>query len=91
MNARFAAPIDEALIGELAGSHRLIVTLEENVKSGGFGEHVEAFISEHYPGTHVLCKAVPDRFLPHGKPDELRREIGLDAESITGSIIKALS
>ncbi len=91
VNARFAAPIDEALIGELAGSHRLIVTLEENVKSGGFGEHVEAFISEHYPGTHVLCKAVPDRFLPHGKPDELRREIGLDAESITGSIIKALS
>ncbi|MBQ9643666.1 MAG: 1-deoxy-D-xylulose-5-phosphate synthase [Lachnospiraceae bacterium] len=91
VNARFAAPFDQKLIAELAGEHKLVVTLEENVKSGGFGEHVEAFLAEQVPGTRVLCKAVPDRFLTHGKPDELRREIGLDEESITGSIIKALS
>ena len=72
------------------GQYKLLVTMEENVESGGFGEHVESFVSEALPGQAVLKIAVPNRFIHQGKPDELYKEIGLDAESVADRIGEVL-
>ena len=83
VNARFVQPLDTAVLEKEIPQHRLIVTLEENVYSGGFGEHVEAWLSEHHPGIEVMRFAVPDAFLHHGSLKQLVEEIGLDTGSIS--------
>lgn len=82
VNARFVKPLDEACIEELCQTHSLIVTLEENVLNGGFGEIVTRFINGlDYQGK-ILNIGVPNFYLEHGAVELLRKECGLDAESI---------
>lgn len=90
VNARFAAPLDEECICQLASSHELLVTMEENVKSGGFGEHVEALLYEKESHVKLLPVAVPDCFVEHGSTEVLRKKLGLDAVSITKKIMLEL-
>ena len=92
INARFVMPFDREIIEQKLGGGRedLIVTLEENAASGGFGEHVESWLAERFPGQRMLKIAIPDSFIHQGKPEQLYREIGLDAESITQRIRSAL-
>lgn len=87
VNARFVKPVDEELLRDLARDHSLLVTMEENVESGGFGEKVRAFIDEERLKTEVLTIAIPDKFIAHGNVDILKKKIGLDAESIAERII----
>lgn len=87
VNARFVKPVDEELLRDLAKDHSLLVTMEENVESGGFGEKVRAFIDEERLKTEVLTIAIPDKFIAHGNVDILKKKIGLDAESIAERII----
>ncbi len=87
VNARFVKPVDEELLRNLAKDHSLLVTMEENVESGGFGEKVRAFIDEERLKTEVLTIAIPDKFIAHGNVDILKKKIGLDAESIAERII----
>ena len=54
VNARFIKPLDTALLDELAADHKLFVTVEENVKNGGFGEHVAAYMEACHPEVRVL-------------------------------------
>lgn len=90
VNARFIRPFDTEMLNKQLPNHRLLVTLEENVKSGGFGEHVEAWVLEHFPGYRVIPVAIPDRFVEQGSVDLLKKEIGIDAESIEKRIRAAL-
>lgn len=86
INARFVKPLDTALLDELAKDHRLFVTVEENVKNGGFGEHVAAYMEACHPTLRVLPIAIWDRFVEHGAVDSLRAKIGLSAPDILRAI-----
>lgn len=89
-NARFCKPIDKEAILFAGAKHKLIVTMEENVHSGGFGERVRAFADENGVKAQVLTVAIPDRFIPHGAVDILFKEAGIDAESVVRKIKTAL-
>ena len=88
VNARFVKPIDEEMVRKLASSHRLIVTMEENVASGGFGERVRTFLDENKLSCPALAVTIPDEYVEHGNVELLKKEIGLDEESITQRIMK---
>jgi 1-deoxy-D-xylulose-5-phosphate synthase len=87
VNARFVKPIDTAYIHRAAGDHRLFVTMEENVASGGFGEKVRGYIDENRLDANVLSIAIPDQFITHGSVDKLLKELRMDARSIAERII----
>ena len=83
INARFAKPLDEAILEEVTKKHKLIVTMEENVINGGMGEHVtEYYYQQEKHPIHVLNIAIPDAYVEHGNVDILRKEVGIDAETI---------
>ncbi|MDY3275005.1 MAG: 1-deoxy-D-xylulose-5-phosphate synthase [Agathobacter sp.] len=86
VNARFAAPLDEACIRKLADTHELIVTMEENVASGGLGEHVAAIVCREKLPVQLLAVSVPDQFVEHGSVGELYEMLGLDAASVAERI-----
>lgn len=87
INARFVKPIDEEAVLEACRNHKLIVTLEENVASGGFGEKVLACLNQHGMTTECLNFTIPDAYVEHGNVDILKKEIGLDLDSITMGIL----
>ncbi len=87
VNARFVKPIDEELLEYLAKDHTLIVTMEENVRSGGFGEKVLEYYSDTHAGLQVLQIALPDDYIEHGNVEVLKRETCIDAESIFKRIV----
>ena len=87
VNARFMKPFDTECLQELAKDHRLVVTLEENVKKGGFGEQIESYATENGLPYKVLIGAIPDEYVEHGNVDILKQETGIDAESIVKKII----
>ena len=87
VNVRFVKPLDEALLVQIAKEHGLIVTLEENVRTGGFGDHVLEFLSDTQSQAKVLSIALPDTYIEHGSVDVLRKETCLDDESILEKII----
>lgn len=91
VNARFVKPLDTALLDELAEDHQLFVTVEENVKSGGFGEHVCAYMEACHPGCRVIPIAIWDRFVPHGSIDSLRCKVGLSAAEIAQTVETGIS
>ncbi len=82
INARFIKPLDEETILRCAADHRLIVTLEENVRRGGFGDAVADLLEETGTDVRVVQIALPDDYIEHGSVETLRRETGIDAESI---------
>lgn len=86
INARFIKPLDTALLDKLAKDHRLFVTVEENVKNGGFGEHVAAYLEACHPDVRTLPVAIWDRFIEHGSVSGLRSKIGLTAANIARAI-----
>ena len=86
-NARFIKPVDSEYICEAAKNHQLIVTLEENVRSGGFGEQVLNVVSENAPQTRTLIIAIPDEYVEHGNVELLKKEIGLDVDTIVRNIV----
>lgn len=87
VNVRFAKPLDEDMLLELPKEHQLIVTLEENVINGGFGEHVTEFYSQKNIQCRIINIAIPDDYVEHGNVDILYKEVGIDAESILERII----
>ena len=88
VNVRFVKPLDTALLDQLAKNYSLVVTVEENVQNGGFGQHVCGYMEEHHPVVQVLPVAIPDRFVPHGGVDSLRAQLGLSANAIAEKIKK---
>ena len=89
-NARFVKPVDTDYIIAAAQTHPLIVTMEENVASGGFGEKVRECIDDARAEARVLQIAIPDEFVTHGKPEILMQQIGLDAQSVADRILREI-
>lgn len=87
---RFVKPLDEELIGDLAASHQLIVTVEENAISGGAGSGVNEYLLSCNYATPILNLGLPDEFLEHGKVPEMLAEVNLDSESIVDAIREKL-
>lgn len=90
VNARFIKPLDTELLDTLAKTHSLFVTVEENVKNGGFGEHVSAYMEACQPDVRVMNLAIWDRFVEQGKIESLRVKIGLSSVEIAETITAAL-
>ena len=90
INARFIKPLDGDMLIRMSESHDLIVTMEDNVLSGGYGEHVTAFCEMNELKASVLSIAVPDEFVPHGSIAILREKLGMDPLSVAGRIINKL-
>ena len=88
VNARFVKPIDEEMIRRLAKEHDLLVTMEENVLSGGFGEKVMEFVRAENLPCKVMPIALPDEYVEHGNVDILKKEVGIDEESIVERILQ---
>lgn len=86
INARFAKPIDEAMLLEMAKEHSLIVTMEENVLSGGLGERVADFVYNSKLSARVLAITLPDEYVEHGNVELLKKEVGIDADTIVNRI-----
>ena len=87
INARFAKPLDYEMLTRTAKEHRLLVTLEENVKSGGFGEQVMDYLEECSLDVRLLNIAISDEYVEHGNVNILYQEVGIDAESVVKRII----
>ena len=87
VNVRFVKPIDEELLMQIAKEHRLVVTMEENVRTGGFGDHVLEYYNDIGSSVRVVNVALPDDYIEHGNVDVLRRETGIDAETVIKRII----
>ena len=86
VNARFVKPIDEELILEVAKKHKVIVTMEENVYSGGFSEKVRRLLDENEVKVKLITITLPDEYVEHGNVDLLKKEVGIDTESIVNKI-----
>ena len=82
INSRFAKPLDTQMLMEAASKHTLVVTMEENVINGGFGEHITRFYNEQGIYVNVLNIAIPDEYVEHGNVDILYHEVGIDADTI---------
>lgn len=88
INVRFVAPFDKDILKQLATSHKIIVTMEENVKNGGYGQKVADYLFEtDLTQVKLINISVPDIFIEHGCVDELQKKFELDAESILNRII----
>ena len=90
VNARFIKPLDKEMIRNLSRDHEWIVTMEENVQTGGFGERVQTFVCQENLPVKVLISALPDEYVEHGNVEILRKETKIDAESVTEKIIRAV-
>ncbi len=87
VNARFVKPIDEELLERLAQMHDTIVTIEEHVLQGGYGQAVAAFyMKSGRKDIDIINFAIEDQFVEHGSIPELRKKLGIDAESIVKAI-----
>lgn len=90
INARFVKPIDEEAVLEACEEHGLIVSMEENVASGGFGEKVLDCMNRHDKRNQYINISIPDAYVEHGNVELLKQEIGLDAESIAARILESV-
>ncbi|MGN0325755.1 MAG: 1-deoxy-D-xylulose-5-phosphate synthase [Lachnospiraceae bacterium] len=98
INARFVKPVDHDMVVAAAADHRLIVTMEENVASGGLGEKIRDVLDDAYAGKErrmeapeLLTVAIPDEYVEHGNVDVLKAEVGIDAEHIIERITHVMN
>ncbi len=88
VNVRFVSPMDTQILEHLSDKHRVFVTLEENVKSGGYGQKVADYLCEkRKQEIRLINISVPDQFIEHGGVSELHKRFGLDAQSIVDKIL----
>lgn len=85
-NMRFVKPLDEELVLQLANTHDLLVTVEENTIQGGAGSAVAECLARHGIATPVLHLGLPDVFLEQGEPAKMLAECGLDAAGIASAV-----
>jgi 1-deoxy-D-xylulose-5-phosphate synthase len=88
---RFVKPLDEELIGDLATTHQLVVSIEENTLLGGAGSAINEFLLTENYSIPVLNLGLPDRFLDHGKIADMLAAVGLDASGVVQAIQKKLA
>ena len=87
VNARFVKPLDKDMLEQFAKDHSLFVTIEENVITGGFGEQVMDYVSSAKLDVHVRNIGISDDYVEHGNVEILRKEVGLDCDTIVKQAI----
>lgn len=90
VNARFAKPIETDFLRDVCEGKKLVVTLEDNVTTGGFGSAVSATLREAGIEVPVLIYGLPDRYVDHGTVEELFKEVGLSPSDIAAGIRKKI-
>jgi 1-deoxy-D-xylulose-5-phosphate synthase len=90
-DARFAKPLDAGLAAQLAAEHELLVTVEEGVLAGGFGSGVWECLSDAGVAPRILRVGLPDRYVTHGAPKLLHREVGFTGQRIAERIEAAVA
>ena len=90
INGRFIKPIDEEAVAEACRTHRLIITMEENVAAGGYGEAVAAYMQREHFANDFYLVSIPDRFVEHGSVEQLKQDICIDAASIVKGILERI-
>jgi len=86
VNMRFVKPLDEETVLELAATHEVLVTVEENAVAGGAGSAVNECLAAHAVPVPVLNHGLPDRFIEHGSRGDMLSDAGLDAAALQGAI-----
>ena len=86
VHARFVKPIDEKVFGQIAKTHKTIVTVEENSLRGGFGNYLSSYASGHHYDVKIFSHGIPDEFIEHGTRKILLQKVGLDAEGIARTV-----
>lgn len=86
VNMRFIKPFDEELVCDLASKHHHVVIMEDNVRSGGFCEKVEALLLRERIYRKCISFCFPDQFVEHGSPDEIYEKYGMDANSVAKKV-----
>ena len=82
INARFVKPLDEKLLDQIAQTHSVVITLEENVINGGYGMAVLRYYNTRHIDMKVINFAIPNHYVEQGSRDDQLKECGLDLESI---------
>lgn len=91
VNVRFVKPMDTDMLEKICKTNDLVVTLEENVLNGGYGETALGYIHMISPDTHVLNIALPDDYVEHGDVEILKRKLRIDQASITERVLECLA
>lgn len=91
VNMRFAKPLDGTLLKQVSEKYNLAVTMEENVLIGGLGQAVLEYMNEIGAELPVMHIGIEDAYIPHGNAELLKKQIGLDAQSIAGKILDRVS
>jgi 1-deoxy-D-xylulose-5-phosphate synthase len=86
VNMRFVKPLDDALVAQLARTHALLVTLEENAVMGGAGSAVAESLAAQGIVVPLLHLGLPDRFVDHGDQNQLLASVGLDRDGVLASV-----
>ncbi len=87
VNMRFVKPLDTGLLDELSEEHKLVITMEENVKSGGFGEQILGYYANQLVRPEVRIVAIEDQFVTHGSISDLMKQLKMDADSVTERVL----
>lgn len=87
INMRFVKPLDEELLRQVAEEHQMIITMEENVRSGGLGDRVLEYLNDINQHVRVINVALPDDYVEHGNVDVLKQETCIDADSVVKQIV----
>ncbi len=85
-NMRFLKPLDTALLYEVCGKYKNIITIEDGIIRGGFGWTIEDYVKQHKLDNNIICLGLPDKFVEHGLVKELQKLCGIDVESIKNTI-----
>lgn len=91
VNARFVCPLDTECLDRLSRDHQWIVTMEENVLKGGFGEACGDYLLAKHEDVRLIHVGVPDAYVEHGGVDQLKKTLHMDADSIVERICSAMS
>ncbi len=83
---RFVKPLDEAMLHEVFGKFKKVITIEDGTVVGGFGSAILEFMNEHRYKADVRIMGIPDRLVEHGTPKQLYNEIGIDANAIAETL-----
>lgn len=89
VNMRFLKPFDTGLLEEALKGHSLLVTLEEGVVTGGFGQAVARWVNERDKNSRTLCIGLPDKFLEHGSVSVLKNKYGISADKVAERVLEA--
>jgi 1-deoxy-D-xylulose-5-phosphate synthase len=91
VNMRFVKPLDTELVLELARTHELLITIEDNAIAGGAGSGVNECLAANGVTIRIVNLGLPDQFIEHGEPKELYAECGLDSAGIRRTILRYTS